>query len=135
MFEIKNNLGVPVSLVLLPVYHTGNHADNRIEIVIPENGSFSSDVVDGCTKSLIISHEHSSTPFWKGIIPINISSPIVINEDETVSYNNHNLVSYVPLSKGLLSKSIDSLNNYTYIMIISALFILAIWIYKRHKKA
>jgi hypothetical protein len=127
MLEIKNEGNTPVDLILSPV----QHRNDFVQISVPNNGSFSSNVGGGCTKFLRVIKSGENEAFWEGVIPTCISNPIMIDTaNNALTYNGRKLVgkTYTSFFTNLISL------NSTYILVIIASLIMSIWLYKKYKK-
>jgi hypothetical protein len=129
MLEIKNDGNIPVDLVLSPVQH---HND-FIQISVPNNGSFSSNVGGGCTKFLKVIKSGESETFWEGVIPTCISNPIMIDTvNNALTYNGRKLIGKTYSS--FISSFTSLSSTYTNIALVLLLLILSVWLYKKYRK-
>lgn len=126
MLEIRNVNSTPIDIVLSPVQKKSDY----IQISIPENGSFSSNVNTGCSKFLKLLKDQKVV--WEGVIPTCISQPIFIDSlNNRITYKGNTLVNiFKPPS--YITDILSSINS-THIM-MALVMILAIAGFLRYKK-
>lgn len=117
--ELKNVSTIPLNITISPVQQ--RHKYTRISI--PSNNSFTSNADSG-TKYVSVTKEHSSKPFWEGIIPTHISEPIIINAyDHLLTYKGRILTNLIT------NPSSFNLTSYITLLIIITLIIAGSWMY------
>ena len=120
-FQIKNvsqTKGVDLSL-------TSVQTEDNIKVSIPPNDSATTKIQKEGVKCMRVSVMGETQNFWEGIVPVNIIGQLMINPDNnSVSYKDTILVNVI--------ESVDSINVYIILAVISVVIITCFWLYK-HK--
>lgn len=97
---------------------------DNVKVSIPPNDSFLTKIAkEGVRKMGVSTGE--STNFWEGIVPVNISNPILINPDnKSVIYNNRPLVNINKILR-------EDNNGYIVLIVVSMVALICFWLYKR----
>ena len=121
--ELKNESNMPLNITISSVQQRHKHT----RVSIPANNSFTSNVESG-TKYVSVTKDHSTTPFWEGIIPTHISEPIIINAyDHLLTYKGRILTNLITNSPSFNSTHIT-------LLVVIALIIAGAWMYYKKRK-